>query len=89
LPCDPEELAFAALDASGRDLIGDPLHIRSSKPRGATTRDAAFRVSNANQHQEWFDPQFQADAVERIQRAARARGRHFVIGPAGFATLAL
>jgi len=88
LPCDPEELALRALDASGRDLIGDPLHIRSSKPRGATTRDAAFRVSESNQHQDWFDPDFQADVVARISRAARAQGHNFAIGPARFAALA-
>ena len=88
LPCDPEELALRTLDASGRDLIGDPLHIRSAKPRGATTRDAAFRVSAAQSHQEWFDPGFQAEIVERIQRTARSRGHDFAIGPAGFRTLA-
>jgi DNA repair photolyase len=89
LPCDPEELALRALDASGRDLIGDPLHIRSSKPRGATTRDAAFRVSAANDHQEWLDPGFQDDVVERIKRTVRSRGHNFAIGPSGFATLAV
>lgn len=89
LPCDPEELALRALDASGRDLIGDPLHIRSAKPRGATTRDAAFRVSASNQHEEWFDPAFQDDVVERIQRTAHSGGRRFATGPAGFATLAV
>jgi DNA repair photolyase len=89
LPCDPEELALRALDASGRDLIGDPLHIRSAKPRGATTRDAAFRVSAANDHQEWFDPAFQADVVDRIKSTARSRGHDFAIGPSGFAALAL
>jgi DNA repair photolyase len=89
LPCDPEELALAALDASRRDLIGDPLHIRSAKPRGATTRDAAFRISSANDHQKWLDPAFQDDVVERIKHAARARGHNFAIGPSGFATLAV
>ncbi len=89
LPCDPEELALQALDASGRDLIGDPLHIRSAKPRGATTRDAAFRLSVSNQHEQWFDPEFQTDVVERIKRATHSRGHSFRIGPAGFATLAL
>jgi DNA repair photolyase len=89
LPCNPEELAFQALDASGRDLIGDPLHIRSAKPRGATTRDAAFRVSAANDHQEWFDAAFQDDVVVRIKRTARSRGYNFAIGPSGFATLAV
>ena len=89
LPCDPEELALAALDASGRDLIGDPLHIRSAKPKGATTRDAAFRVSAANDHQMWMDGAFQAEVVQRIQATARASGHDFATGPAGFATLAL
>ena len=90
LPCDPEELALQALEASGRDLIGDPLHIRSAKPRGATTRDAAFRVSTSNHHQEWFDPAFHAESrVERIRAAARSLGHTFAIGPSGFATLAL
>ena len=89
LPCDPEELAIHTLEASGRDLIGDPLHTRSAKPRGATTRDAAFRVSAANEHQEWFDSAFQNQVVERIQRTACSRGRNFAIGPAGFAALAL
>jgi DNA repair photolyase len=89
LPCDPEGLALQALDASGRDLIGDPLHIRSVKPRGATTRDAALRVSAANHHQQWFDRAFQADVVERINRTVRSRGHNFATGPAGFATLAL
>jgi DNA repair photolyase len=89
LPCDPEELVLQALDASGRDLIGDPLHIRSTKPRGATTRDAAFRVSASNHHEQWFDPEFQADVVNRIGCAAHSRGHNFAIGPAGFATLAL
>lgn len=89
LPCDPEELTLRALDASGRDLIGDPLHIRSSKPRGATTRDAAFRVSTANGHQEWLAPAFQDEVVERIKRTARSRGHNFATGPSGFATLAV
>ncbi len=89
LPCDPEELALLALEASGRDLIGDPLHIRSAKPRGATTRDAAFRVSASHHHQKWFDPAFQEEVVGRIQAAAYALGHDFSTGPSGFATLAL
>jgi DNA repair photolyase len=89
LPCDPEELALAAMEASRRDLIGDPLHIRSAKPRGATTRDAALRVSAANDHQEWFDRAFQDEIVDRIQRTAGAHGHNFATGPSGFATLAV
>jgi len=89
LPCDPEELARRALEASGRDLIGDPLHVRSAKPRGATTREAAFRVSASNHHQQWFDAEFQAEVVARIQATARSLGHRFATGPSGFATLAL
>ena len=89
LPCDPEELTRCALEASGRDLIGDPLHIRSAKPRGATTREAAFRVSAAHHHQQWFDAQFQTEIVERIEALARSLGHRFATGPSGFATLAL
>jgi DNA repair photolyase len=89
LPCDPEELALRALEASGRDLIGDALHIRSAKPRGATTREAAFRVSAVNGHQQWLDAEFQSEVVQRIQDAARSLGHCFATGPSGFATLAL
>ena len=89
LPCDPEELAQRALEVSGRDLIGDPLHIRSAKPHGATTREAAFRVSASNHHQPWFEAEFQAQVVDRIQATACSLGHRFAIGPSGFATLAL
>jgi len=89
LPCDPEELAERALAASGRDLIGDPLHIRGVKPRGATTREAAFRISAGNHHQRWFDAEFQAQMVDRIQATACSLGHRFATGPSGFATLAL
>ncbi len=89
LPCDPEELA---LQASGCQRTRSDRRSSAHSKRetqGATTRDAAFRVSAVNHHQRWFDPGFQADVVERIQRTARARGHDFAIGPAGFATLAL
>jgi DNA repair photolyase len=89
LPCDPEELALIALEASGRDLIGDPLHTRSAKPRGATTREAAFRVSASHQHQEWFEPEFQQAMVDRIQTAVRTVGHELATGPSGFRTLAV
>ena len=88
LPCDPEELAGAALEASGRDLIGDPLHLRSVKPRGATTREAAFRIADVRGHRPWFDSAFQAEVVQRIERAAQAAGRRFTTGTAGFSILA-
>ena len=87
LPCDPEELAEAALEATEFDLIGDPLHVRAVKRHGATTRDAACRISAQHDFSAWFDPEFQAGVVERIQRVARAAGRKFGTGPEGFAWL--
>jgi DNA repair photolyase len=89
LPCDPEALASAALDATGRDLIGDPLHVRAVKRQGATTREAAWKVSAANDFSQWLDPAFQGEIVERIERTARAAGRTFETGPKGFGRLAV
>ncbi|HLX43837.1 MAG TPA: radical SAM protein [Bryobacteraceae bacterium] len=88
LPCDPENLVRLAIEATGRDLIGDPLHIRALKRTGATTRDAAWKVSEANHHRDWLDPAFQSAIVERIKRAAKAMDRNFEAGPRGFAILA-
>lgn len=85
LPCDPEKLAALALAASGRELIGDPLHVRAVKPRGATTRAEALRVAEVRGFAEWLDPEFQARIVERIRRAANGR---FTTGPEGFGRLA-
>jgi DNA repair photolyase len=89
LPCDPEELAKAAMEATGRDLIGDPRHVRAAKARGATTREAAWRVSSAHGHDDYLDPVFQASLVERIRSTARAAGREFMIGPQGFSKLSV
>jgi len=88
LPCDPEELARAALEASGRELIGDPLHVRSSKPLGATTREAAFKISGKHGYMEWVDPRFQESVTERIRRVARQAEQDFTTGVEGFAILA-
>jgi DNA repair photolyase len=89
LPCDPEVLASAALDASRRDLIGDPLHIRATKRHGATTREAAFKISAAHGHNDWLDAGKQARVVEQIDAVAREAGFTFTTGPRGFARLAL
>jgi DNA repair photolyase len=89
LPCDPENLTRLAIDASGRDLIGDPLHIRAVKRHGATTREAAFRIADARGHQHWLEAAFQSELVSRIDAAARARGFSFQTGPRGFAKLAV
>jgi DNA repair photolyase len=85
LPCDPETLAREASDASGRELIGDPLYVRAVKRQGATTREAAFRIADVQGHAEWLDPEFQDRIVERIQRIAPG----FLTGPRGFARLAV
>lgn len=89
LPCDPETLARRALDATNRDLIGDPLHIRATKRHGATTREAAFKISAAHRHDEWLDAANQARVVEQIDCIAREAGFTFTTGPRGFARLAL
>ena len=88
LPCDPEKLARAAIEASGRDLIGDPLHVRAVKRHGATTREAACRISEVHGHEAWLEAGFQSAMVERIDRAARESGFCFETGPSGFARLA-
>jgi DNA repair photolyase len=88
LPCDPEELAQASLDASHRDLIGDPLHIRATKRQGATTREAAFKISSEHRH-DCLDAASQARVVEQIDTFARTAGFTFTTGPRGFARLAL
>lgn len=87
LPCDPEELAEAAMNASQRDLIGDALHVRETKRHGATTREAAWSIAAKHGHQ-MLDPEIQATIIGRIKNAARAAGRNFETGPGGFALLA-
>ena len=89
LPCHPEHLARLALEASARDLIGDPLHIRSTKPYGATTREAAMAIAERHCETEWFAPDFQAKAVGKIMEVAGQFGREFNVGPVGFSRLAL
>jgi DNA repair photolyase len=84
LPCDPEELAGLAVEASDRDVIGDALHIRSRKPNGATTRPAAFRISERYEYSAWLDAEFQAEVTACIGRAVSKAGRRFATGPEGF-----
>jgi DNA repair photolyase len=88
LPCDPEELAEIALNSTGQDIIGDPLHVRSVKPRGATTRAAAAQISERHGFSEWLDPEFQRSVVQRIGSVVRRAGRKFATGTEGFAWLA-
>ena len=88
LPCDPEELAALALDATCTDLIGDPLHIRAVKPCGATTREAAYAISRRHDFSAWLEPEFQAEVTARIGRVAARAGRRFATGTEGFGWLA-
>ena len=88
LPCDPEELARAALEATSEDLIGDPLHTRAVKRHGATTRPQAQLISRVHGFSHWHDPTFQSETVERIRSVATRAGRRFGIGPEGFQWLA-
>ncbi len=88
LPCHPEILARQAIEASGLDLIGDPLHSRERKRRGATSRAAALAIAEHNAEQQWFSPLFQDQVVHRIASEAGAHGKAFVTGPEGFGLLA-
>ena len=87
LPCNPTNLAQKALDSTGRDLVGDPLHTRSEKPRGATTRDAAYKIAQHHNHLQWFDPDFMRGVYCTIANVATERGLQFLTGPAGFKLL--
>jgi DNA repair photolyase len=87
LPSNPEELARLACEATATDLIGDPLHVRAVKKTGATTRDAAFKISNHHGHGAWFDPDFQMEASRRMAAVAATYQRKFLTGPEGFRLL--
>jgi DNA repair photolyase len=84
LPCDPDRLLDRAMQVTANPIICDPLNTRAGKPRGATTRDAAMRISERLNHLRWYDPEFQAFTVARMAERAAAAGRAFAMGPAGF-----
>ena len=88
LPCNPEMLVDLALEATDRDIIGDPFHVRAVKKCGATTRDAAARISRVRGFTEWHDPAFQTAVAERMRRRAEAAGRRFATGTEAFSWLA-
>ncbi|MGA8026060.1 MAG: radical SAM protein [Bryobacteraceae bacterium] len=88
LPCDPQRLVQMAIDASRRDLIGDPLHVRATKPRGATTRGAALEIARRHGETEWFSAKFQREILDLIERLALKAGYRFAAGPRGFGWLA-
>jgi DNA repair photolyase len=88
LPCDPEALIGLALEATDRDIVGDPFHVRAVKKCGATTRDAGVLISRAQGFTEWHDPAFQMAIVERMRQKAAEAGRRFATGPEAFGWLA-
>ena len=77
-----------ALDATDRDIIGDPFHVRSLKRHGATTRPEALAVSEKHGFLAWHEPAFQEQVVEHIRSVVESAGRQFGIGPEGFGWLA-
>jgi DNA repair photolyase len=88
LPCHPEKLASLALGCTDSDVIVDPFHVRAVKKLGATTRQAAFRISVKHDHSAWFDPAFQSAIVARIQNSVSFAGRRCAAGTEGFSWLA-
>jgi DNA repair photolyase len=88
LPCDPEALVDMAISVTSRDIICDPFHVRAVKTTGATTREAALRISTHRGFSEWHDPEFQAGIVCRLRSRAAAAGRRFLVGVPGFSLLA-
>ena len=81
--------AKLALTNNGTNVtIGDPLHVWAVKKSGATTREAAHRISQVRGYEDWHDPAFQSEVVRAIQSRAQAAGRRFAVGPAAFAWLA-
>lgn len=88
LPCDPEHLARVALESTSEDVIGDPFHVRAVKRHGATTREAAYRISEQHDFMAWLDPEFQTQIAGRIRRVITKAGRRFATGTEGFRWLA-
>lgn len=88
LPSNPEALVDMALEATDRDIVADPFHVRAVKRSGATTRDAGRRISEKRGYIQWHEPEFQAEMVERMRRRAERAGRRFGTGTRAFAWLA-
>ncbi|MBK5291966.1 MAG: hypothetical protein JJE04_09855 [Acidobacteriia bacterium] len=88
LPCNPETFVRLAIAATSNDILADPFHERSGKPRGATTRAEAERISQRHEFQEWHRPAFQAMLIGRMREAASAHGRRFAVGTEAFRWLA-
>jgi DNA repair photolyase len=88
LPCDPDALIDLILEATDRDIIADPFHVRVTKPSGATTREAGLRISEKRGYGNWHEPAFQSEVVERMRSRALRAGRRFSTGPRAFGWLA-
>jgi DNA repair photolyase len=84
LPCDPVALAALVAPLTENPVIGDPLHVRATKRRGATTRDVALRILERGGEEQWANPEFQARLVEELTLEFKARGRDFAVGPEAF-----
>ena len=87
LPCDPDRLLDRALEATPLPIVCDALHTRAGKPRGATTRDAAIRISERLGLDHWHHPEFQNYITTRMAARAAASGRRFGTGAPAFGFL--
>ncbi len=87
LPCNPENLAALALEATQSAVIADPLHTRALKPSGATTRPQALQVSRKNGFEQWHEPPFQKCVLDALRLHVEASGRMFGVGEDGFRML--
>ena len=88
LPCNPEALVEQAIACSRGPLVADPFHVRSVKRSGATTRAVAAAICERHGWSDWLNPAFQNETLARMSIRARASGRIFGYGAAGFGLLA-
>jgi DNA repair photolyase len=87
LPCEPKAMAALVATLTPNPVIGDPLHIRETKPRGATTRDAAFKILDHYQQPQWAEREFQQHLTQVLDDEIRAAGGTLICGPKGFSCL--
>ena len=88
-PAIPKSWPRMALEATDQDIIGDALHIRAVKPRGATTREAAFAISERHGFSAWLDAGVSsATWWSALRRVVHRAGRRFATGTEGFGWLA-
>jgi DNA repair photolyase len=88
LPCRPEAMTRIALENTPFPIVADPLHIRATKSRGATTRPQALRIAALRGFTRWLEAEFQTECTEAMRRLAENAGRGFATGPEGFSCLA-